>query len=218
MKTGIKGFLYQARFFLIPYLILMVICLVIKLSFTKDEIYFAVNARYTAWGDAIAQYVTDLGDGWTTIALTLILLLFSYRKAFLLATSYALTGGLLAQSLKFIFDAPRPKLYFQNQLSRIHFVSGTHVLSTHSFPSGHTITAFSTSLVILYFLKNKKWGLLLFCVAMCVGYSRMYLSQHFFEDVTVGSVIGVVGTALWLNWIDSKPFLHKGKWNRGLLG
>ena len=25
-----------------------------------------------------------------------------------------------------------------------------------------------------------------------VGYSRMYLSEHFFEDVVAGSVIGVI--------------------------
>jgi membrane-associated phospholipid phosphatase len=217
MKIGIKDILYGIRFFLIPYLILLIICLVIKLNFTKEEIYFAVNASYSNWGDAIAQYVTDIGDGWISIALTLMLLLFSYRKAFLLATSYTLTGGIFAQALKFIFDAPRPILYFHDRLSRIHFVKGVHILSTHSFPSGHTITAFSTAIAILYILKNKSWGLLLFFVAVCVGYSRMYLSQHFFEDVTFGSIIGVFITVVWLNWIDSKPFLHTAKWNRGLL-
>ncbi len=78
MKTGLKDILYGERIFLIPYLLLMIVCLVIKLNFTKDEIYFAVNTRNTAWGDAIAQYVTDVGDGWTTIILSFILLLFNY--------------------------------------------------------------------------------------------------------------------------------------------
>lgn len=216
MKIGIKDILYQIRFFLIPYLILLAICLIIKLTFSKDEIYFAVNTRHTDWADTIAPYITDIGNGWTTVALSAIFLLFSYRKAFLLGSTYALTS-LLAQALKFIFDAPRPKLYFANHLKGIYFVKGVDILSAHSFPSGHTVTAFSTSIVILYFLKNKKWGLLLLVVAAFVGYSRMYLSEHFFEDVTIGSIIGVIATVFWINWIDGKKFLHIAKWNRGLI-
>ncbi|MGZ3754523.1 MAG: phosphatase PAP2 family protein [Mucilaginibacter sp.] len=217
MKIGIKDLLYSNRFFLIPYIIILAICLVIKLNFTKDEIYFAVNAHYSNFFDTLAPYVTDIGNGWTTVAICAILVLFDYRKAFLLATSYVMTGFIFAQSLKYFFDAPRPKLYFQNQLSRIHFVSGTDVLSTHSFPSGHTITAFSTAIVILYFLKNKSWGMVLLPVAICVGFSRMYLSQHFFEDVTMGSLVGVFVTIIWLYYIDNKQFLHSPKWNKGLL-
>jgi membrane-associated phospholipid phosphatase len=217
MNIGIRDILYRARFFLIQYIILLIVCLIIKLTFTKEEIFFAVNARHTDWADAIAPYVTDIGDGWTTVALSVILLLFNYRKAFLLASTYVITGLIFAQALKFIFDAPRPKLYFANHLKGIYFVKGVNILSTHSFPSGHTITAFSTSIVVLYFLKNKKWGLLLLVVAACVGYSRMYLSEHFFEDVTIGSLIGVMVTAVWINWIDSKKFLHTAKWNKGLI-
>ncbi|MDB5112114.1 MAG: hypothetical protein JWR67_3228 [Mucilaginibacter sp.] len=216
MKIGIKDFLYQIRFFLIPYLILLAICLIIKLNFTKDEIYYTVNTRHSDWADFIAPYVTDIGDGLTTIALSAILLLFSYRKAFLLASTYAITS-ILAQVIKHIFDAPRPKLYFANHLKGIYFIKGVNILSFHSFPSGHTVTAFSTAIVILYFLKNKQWGLLLLLVAACVGYSRMYLSEHFFEDVTIGSIIGVVVTIPWLIWIDNKQFLHTAKWNKGLL-
>jgi membrane-associated phospholipid phosphatase len=216
MNKGIKGILYDTRFFLIPYLILLAICLFIKLSFTKDEIYFAVNTRHSEWQDNIAPYVTDIGNGWTTVAISALFLIFSYRKAFLLFTSWVITS-LSVQVLKRIFDAPRPKLYFANHLKGIYFVKGTDQLSFHSFPSGHTLTVFSTALVILYFLANKKWGLLLFIVAALVGYSRMYLSQHFFEDVTIGSMIGFVLTLIWINWIDRKPFLNTPRWNRGLL-
>ena len=33
-------------------------------------------------------------------------------------------------------------------------------------------------------------------MAILVGYSRIYLSQHFFEDVYAGSIIGVVITII----------------------
>jgi membrane-associated phospholipid phosphatase len=57
----------------------------------------------------------------------------------------------------------------------------------------------------------------LFFVALMVGYSRMYLSQHFFEDVTVGSVVGVMVTVIWLSYIDRKKFINSPRWNQGLL-
>ena len=217
MNIGIKDVLYKVRFFFIPYLILIAICLIVKLTYTREEIFFAVNARNWPWADKLAPYVTDMGDGWTTITLVIIALLFSYRKAFILAGSYALTSGIAAQALKFIFNAPRPKLYFHDQLSRIHFVAGTNQLSYHSFPSGHTITAFSTAIIIAYWAKNKFWELPLLLLATLVGYSRMYLSQHFFEDVTAGSVIGVVVTVMWLWWVDNREFLRSPGWSRGLL-
>ena len=91
------------------------------------------------------------------------------------------------------------------------------MLQFNSFPSGHTVTAFSAAIVILYLTKNKNWSILLFIVALAVGYSRMYLSEHFFEDVIVGSVIGVLITICWISFIESKQFLHTDKWNRGLL-
>ncbi|WP_259071152.1 phosphatase PAP2 family protein [Mucilaginibacter sp. X4EP1] len=216
MNIGIKDVLKQIRLFFILYLILLLCCLVIKLLFTKETIYFTVNSHYSNWADAIAPYLTDLGDGWTTISLALILVLFNYRKALLLGSAYAVTS-LSAQIIKHIVKAPRPALFFSNRLSEIHFVKGMYIDKFNSFPSGHTVTAFSTAVVITYLLKNKSWSVLLFITAILVGYSRMYLSEHFFEDVTAGSALGVFLTIFWITWLDNKPFLHKAAWNKGLL-
>ena len=216
MNISIKDVLYQIRFFFIPFLVLICACLAIKLTFTREEIYFAVNTHNYPWADALAPYMTDLGNGWTTIALSAILLLFNYGKALFMAIAYAVTS-IIAQIIKHIFDAPRPSLYFQNQLSHIHLVQGVDMLRLHSFPSGHTVTAFSTTVLITYWCKNKLWGFPLLLVAILVGYSRMYLSEHFFEDVTAGSVIGVITTVALISWLDNKKFLHSAKWNRGLL-
>jgi len=216
MKIGINDVLKQIRLFFILYLILLCACLIIKAFFTKDTIYFAVNGVHSSFLDLIAPYVTDIGNGWTTVALAAIMMLFNYRTAFLLATTYAITS-LSAQVVKFIVDAPRPLLYFEGRTNRMYFVKGVEILKYNSFPSGHTVTAFSTAIVICYLVKNKSWEILLLLVAVCVGYSRMYLSEHFFEDVTAGSALGVIMTVCWLSFIESRQFLHNPKWNRGLL-
>jgi membrane-associated phospholipid phosphatase len=216
MNTGAKDVLYRVRYFLIPYIVILCACLALKLLFTRSEIYFAVNGVYSNWADYGAPYITDIGDGITIIVLSAILALFSYRNAFLLISSYAITS-ITAQIFKYSFNLPRPKAYFSNQLDKIHFVKDLYILSVHSFPSGHTVTAFSAGVAITYLVKNKMWAVLLLAVAILVGYSRMYLSQHFFEDVLAGSAIGVMVTILWLSWVDRREFINSPRWCRGLL-
>jgi membrane-associated phospholipid phosphatase len=216
MKIGINDVLKQVRPFFIPYLILMAACIIIKLLFTKQQIYFGVNGAYSDFADLVMPYITDLGNGWTIVVLSALLVLFNYRTAFLMATTYALTS-LSVQIIKYIADADRPTLLYRDKLSLIHVVKDVYLLKYYSFPSGHTVTAFSTALLVTYLAKNKNWGWLLFIVAVAVGYSRMYLSEHFFEDVTVGSALGIVLTIWWISYIDSKQFINSPKWNRGLL-
>lgn len=206
----------KINWFIIPYLVLLCLCLIVKLLYTRQDIYFTINSLNFPLADTLAPYATDIGNGWTAIAISAIFVFNSYRKAFLLATAYAVTS-ILAQAGKFIFDAPRPKLYFKDQLNRIHFVKGVDILSIHSFPSGHTVTAFSMAVLFTYFSKNKAWGILYLFIAMLVGYSRMYLSEHFFEDVLAGSVIGTILTIFWVRWMDSRAFLNKESWQQGLL-
>jgi len=216
MKKSMNEVLRRIRTFLIPYLLILCVCLVIKLVYTKAVIYFAVNSLYSPLADRLAPYVTDIGNGWTAVAIAVILTLFNYRRALIVASSYAVTS-LSAQILKYIFDAPRPKLYFKDQISKIHFVKAVEILSLHSFPSGHTVSAFTLAVIFTYWSKNKAWGPVFLLIAVMVGYSRMYLSEHFFEDVTAGSVIGVVITVIWLYWLDNRNFIQRPKWQKGLL-
>jgi membrane-associated phospholipid phosphatase len=216
MKMSMNEVLRRIRSFLIPYLLILCICLVIKLIYTKADIYFTVNGLNSPVADFLAPYVTDIGNGWTAVAIAALFALFNYRKALIVASSYAITS-LSAQGLKYIFDTPRPMLYFKDQLDHIHFVKGVEMLRVHSFPSGHTVSIFTLGVIFTYWSKNKAWGPLFLLIAVMVGYSRMYLSQHFFEDVTAGSVIGVIVTVIWLYWLDNKAFIHRPKWQKGLL-
>jgi len=215
-KKHLSHFYRKVSLFLIPYLVILAGCLIIKGLYTREQIYFFINGLNTSWGDVVFPFFTMLGDGLALIALALIIGLFSYRRSFLLLTSYGVTA-IVAQIFKFIFDMPRPYAYFEAQRAKIHYVDGIHMLSTHSFPSGHTVTAFSACITLAYLFRKNALDLLMLLLACCIGYSRMYLSQHFFEDVTAGSAIGVFVTLFWLYWLDNKQFLYRGKWRGGLL-
>jgi len=76
-----------------------------------------------------------------------------------------------------------------------------------SMPSGHTAFAFTTATSL--FTAYPKWyvGLPLYAWASSVGYSRLYLGQHYPSDVLLGAVVGT-GSALASNWLYKK-LTHK---------
>lgn len=60
--------------------------------------------------------------------------------------------------------------------------------STYSFPSGHTMVAFASAVVIFHYYR--KSGLLTFLIAALIGYSRIYLFVHYPSDVFGGCLLG----------------------------
>ncbi|HET9571976.1 MAG TPA: phosphatase PAP2 family protein [Bacteroidales bacterium] len=155
--------------------------------------------------DVFFKYWTLFGTFALIGPIILIQCFMKYRHALITAVS-SLMGFLLVQLAKrFIwFDAPRPKVIFDT-LPDIHYVTGVHLHSAHSFPSGHTTGAFALFMALALINKRPVWQMLFLIAAMLVGYSRLYLSQHFPIDVVVGSAIGTISALLSYNWfINSK--------------
>jgi undecaprenyl-diphosphatase len=57
-----------------------------------------------------------------------------------------------------------------------------------SFPSGHTMTAFSIALVVSYFYPTLQWPL--YFLAASIALSRIVLGMHFLSDVLAGALLG----------------------------
>jgi undecaprenyl-diphosphatase len=105
------------------------------------------------------------------------------------------------QLLKRIVNRPRPYESY-NDIYPDEFESGK------SFPSGHTTTAFSTATSLT--LTTKKWYIAVpaFAWATSVGYSRMYLGEHYPSDVLMGAAVGTA-SAFASQWIMKKIILKK---------
>ncbi len=156
-----------------------------------------------------------MGDGIFAICLIAFLFFYKKKKQQALALLYSfLISGLLAQLIKNLISSPRPKLFFEAG-QYLHFIDGVTHASNTSFPSGHTATAFALATVLAMMVKNKKWQLPLLFTAILIGYSRIYLAQHFLIDIIIGAFIGTSSAVLSFYLVtkpyDIKAFLKKKK-------
>jgi membrane-associated phospholipid phosphatase len=65
----------------------------------------------------------------------------------------------------------------------------------HSFPSGHTATAF-VSACFLWLRYSYRYGMPMLLLASFVGFSRIYSHSHYLRDVVAGALIGLVCACL----------------------
>jgi membrane-associated phospholipid phosphatase len=168
--------------------------LLIGLSYLigKPEFFLLLNGNLGSLADKAFTYITYLGDGviWIPIAVYVLL---SRKKYTVLLLGSILYSTLFAQIPKhFMFNGmPRPTKLIADW-SSIHIVPGVFLNSVDSFPSGHTTTASS---VFLFFclLIPKRWIIPVGCLYLyLVGYSRIYLAQHFPLDVGAGMIGGII--------------------------
>lgn len=61
----------------------------------------------------------------------------------------------------------------------------------HSFPSGHTMLAISTSWILARQINWLPGKILFFTVPVVVGASRIYDRAHWFSDIVLGSALGI---------------------------
>jgi membrane-associated phospholipid phosphatase len=201
IRTG--AMFMQLSAFLMAFLLLMVI------FFSKATSFLWFNFYHSQLLDKFFTYYTFLGDG--VVALVIIVLMLPLRKtalAFRLLLAF-LVSGLFAQLLKSWFHAPRPLTYFNHQLYH-HFIEGVTNSGYHSFPSGHTTTAFAIATMLACHFRKNVPCLIFFMLAAGVGYSRIYLGQHFVPDVLAGIMLGI-GTAILIEYLCNTIKIPKFK-------
>lgn len=150
-----------------------------------------MNSYHNDWLDIFFIYFTWLGDGLISIVAVIILAAFKKLKPAITLLLAYITSGIVCQILKHLYNHPRPKLFFDQYSIDYEFIEGVTLYSENSFPSGHSATAFTMATVLALIYNDKRIGLLALLVAALAAYSRIYLGQHFLEDVTAGAFIGL---------------------------
>ncbi len=204
----------ENKAFLIPYGFAFVATSFFLITKDKETIHLAINNHHSPLGDLLFKYITHLGDGFVTLLAVIILLFFTYRKTFTLLGPF-LAGGLIVQVMKrFIFsDMDRPIRYFTD-ISVLNLVEGVTLHGANAFPSGHTASVFTLFFCLAVFLEKIWAKIAMLFIALLVAFSRVYLHQHFLEDVVAGSLLGVLVVAPFYHWI----YLSEREWLNKSLG
>ncbi|MDI6840401.1 MAG: phosphatase PAP2 family protein [bacterium] len=109
------------------------------------------------------------------------------KKAALLSGESALISTAIVGAIKCLIGRSRPYM----EKGAFSCSPPSIYSDNHSFPSGHTSTAFSIASCITDEYKNPIIGGLAYGVATVVGLSRVNDDKHWASDIFVGSLIGI---------------------------
>ncbi|MCE5200027.1 phosphatase PAP2 family protein [bacterium] len=152
--------------------------------------------------DHVMLAATWMGVGIIQTGLSLAFIIFGWyldrvnlRRAGYAGLLAFAASGIAVQIGKFIWDRPRPLL----SLFDVRIVDGP--LFTHSFPSGHTTTAFAVAFACSVFLPRFRYVLI--PMAFITALSRVYCGVHYPLDVTYGGLIGALIGLAMANYVRS---------------
>ncbi|MDZ4666597.1 MAG: phosphatase PAP2 family protein [bacterium] len=164
----------------------------IQLQASQIALSIWVNGINLLWLDKLCLYGTFLGDGAFVIGFCVILFFFKPRMSVVILLSYLMSSA-ITQGLKHLLfsDLHRPLWHLEKlDASLYHVIAGADVVYNNSFPSGHTTSAFAFFISLALFLKRQSVQILLLMLALFIGFTRIYLFQHFLIDTFAGAIIG----------------------------
>lgn len=151
---------------------------------------------------AVSLNLLDVGDTASTASLTLLLVIWAalalaaLRQRDLRRLIGLILGGIGAtlayatsEILKLMFANVRP-------CSTYEVLAACPAADNWSYPSNHTVIAFSLAVVLIACSRHMVWIAL--PLAALAGVSRVFSGQHYPHDVLAGAVLGVAVTTVVL--------------------
>jgi membrane-associated phospholipid phosphatase len=164
-------------------------------------LFKVINMHHTLFFDWFFLFVSYLGNGWVMIPLFFVFIIWKTAKSrrmriLVVAAVALLVSGVCNTAVKQLVGRPRPLAYFvspspntaieEGRSYRVHAVGKRFY--DHSFPSGHTNTAFTIATLAVLILGRQYWPA--FLAAVAVAYSRVYTGAHFPLDTIAGACFG----------------------------
>ncbi len=190
----LKKLLYSNGTLLSIYALLLCFMAYVFIYTNKHLLHIQLNLLVgNPFIDNFFFYITYLGDGVLGAVIVLIAFLINIRLGIYATLSFAF-AALTTNFLKYQFfqDFDRPFWDWQYVVGYdVKKVEGVELLIKKSFPSGHATQAFALFFAFAMAAKKQSFKLVLLSIAILGAYSRVYLSQHWLQDITAGSIIGV---------------------------
>jgi undecaprenyl-diphosphatase len=179
------------------------------LSLDARLFHWINQGHRNAFFDWLMPLVTEFDHWkWFLLAAWLLLFFLGDRKAKIRLGLLVLLVGVLDYSnsffFKHLFARPRP----------CNFLTGVHIFwpcpRSFSFPSNHAANIFGAAFFLgcLY----RRWSPPLLFIAALVGYSRVYVGEHYPFDVLAGAGLGAIGAGSVLAvYCRAGTFLKKNR-------
>ncbi|MCG8318140.1 MAG: phosphatase PAP2 family protein [Cytophagales bacterium] len=187
-KSGLFLFLFAAFLLFGAFLVLFI---------PKGELILFISDHRHPFMDMFFRYFTHLGNATICLVLFAIFLFVKFVHAIRILI-LTIVQAVLVYLFKHLWfnNLPRPKVHF-NGVAELNFIEGVDIHRYDTFPSGHTVTAFAlATLLSMIFYKRMYLSFFLFMAATLVAFSRVYLMQHFFVDVYIGAMLGVLASLI----------------------
>jgi membrane-associated phospholipid phosphatase len=156
---------------------------------------------------AIADIVTTLGDSlWYFIILVPAFIYFWFlaknklwsKRIIFILVSLSISG-LLNLLIKWLAGRYRPNMLEKGYFGFNYFSVGYDL---NSFPSGHTVTAFSLAAAISILFPRA--GIVAFIIAISIGMTRIIITSHYLSDVIAGAGIGILSAMILKYYFDQR--------------
>lgn len=188
-----------------------------RLRYPKGAVIQWLGGHRTPPLNAFFALTDGLGEAWAYLLAIIVLLATTRLRIAVLVPLLGASVAAISALLKALFHQPRPKIWFADQGLTLPSLPDHYVVTGFSsFPSGHTFSAFAVFIYLA--LASRNLVVRVACVALAAlgGVSRVYLCQHFLEDVLLGAALGTALAyavyALQARWSDAPDRW----WNRRL--
>ena len=192
---------------LLSLFVILIICVLLDLTGVIDyNVYNLLSTNEIEFITAFFNVVTSLASSEAIIIITLalIFLLNTNHERLFVIINTIISAGIIIVS-KNIFLRERPLI-------------GSELLSSYSFPSGHSLIATTYYGFLIYLLKRSKCKeeykvigtTLLTTLIVLICLSRLVLNVHYVTDVVGGVILGLV-ILLVLIYFFEKTFKPKEK-------
>ncbi len=174
--------------------------LLILFQFDRTGLMLALQSATRSLPDALWAAITLLGNGGMLFAC--MALAWRLRPDWLMAGLCALPfATIYSRALKHLIVSPRPAGVLPAE--QLHVI-GERLLN-HSFPSGHTVSAFVVAgIILLAGRPPRSIAILAIVLALLVGLSRIAVGAHWPTDVLAGAaggwLAGALGIVLARRW------------------
>jgi membrane-associated phospholipid phosphatase len=189
--------------------ILIIVLGLYPLKYEAIYLFLFLNKIHTKFLDAFLYAVSILGSIKAYLFFLIALVAIRAKTKFIITTIFTFLGvSLVVQIVKILTYSPRPitALPLEHKLKTL--VDGiSYAANYKSLPSGHAAIAFSLATLITIIFKVEWYkSIILMVLAALIAYSRVYLGFHFYIDIYLGGIIGIVISTLVAYIIVGKQY------------